>query len=128
MVTIKRRPYVPMRHPFCASESTHDVVNISDKRGSKRPKKPQNSLFPLGIAERSDLRGGSMSPRLFLLQNRASLSARLDCSSLIGFFANRPNFALFGSVGVLCRFILQIATQGFLGAYTGIFTAEEKKE
>ena len=65
-----------MRHHFCASESTHDVVNISDKRGSKRPKKPQNSQFPLGIAERSDLRGGSMSPRLFLLQNRASLSAR----------------------------------------------------
>ena len=65
-----------MRHHFCASESTHDVVNISDKRGSKRPKKPQNSLFSLGIAERSDLRGGSMSPRLFLLQNRASLSAR----------------------------------------------------
>ena len=83
MVTMLTVCYVPMRHPFCASESTHDVVNISDKRGSKRPKKPQNSLFPLGIAERSDLRGGSMSPRLFLLQNRASLSARFDCSSLI---------------------------------------------
>ena len=47
----------------------------------------------------------------------------IDC-----FFANCPNFALFGSVGVLSRFFLQIATQGFLGAYTGIFTAEEKKE
>ena len=128
MVTMLTVCYVPMRHPFCASESTHDVVNISDKRGSKRPKKPQNSLFSLGIAEQSDLRGGSMSPRLFLLQNRASLSARLDCSSLIRFFAIRPNFALFGSVGVLSRFFLQIATQGFLGAYTGIFTAEEKKE
>ena len=69
-----------------------------------------------------------MSPRLFLLQNRASLSARLDCSSLSRFFANRPNFALFGSVGVLGRFFPQIATQGFLGAYMGIFTAEEKKD
>ena len=94
MVTMLTVCYVSMRHPFCASESTYDVVNISDKIGSKRPKKPQNSLFPLGIAERSDLRGGSMSPRLFLLQNRASLSARLDCSSLIHFFANRPEFCV----------------------------------
>ena len=76
LVTMITVCYVTMRHPFCVSESTHDVVNISDKKGSKRPKKPQNSQFPLGIAERSDLRGGSMSPRLFLLQNRASLSAR----------------------------------------------------
>ena len=65
--------------------------------------------------------------RLFLLQNRASLSARLDCSSLIRFFANCPNFALFGSVGVLGRSCSQIATQGILVAYTGIFTAEKKK-
>ena len=113
---------------FAQASRLTTVVNISDKRGSKRPKKPPNSLFPLGIAERSDLRGGSMSPRLFLLQNRASLSARLDCSSLIRFFANHPKFALLGSVGVLGRFFLKIATQGFLGAYTGIFTAEEKKE
>ena len=128
MVTMLTVCYVPMRHPFCASESTHDVVNISDKRGSKRPKKPQNSLFPLGIAERSDLRGGSMSPRLFLLQNRASLPARFDCSYSVHSFANSPNFALFSSIGVLGRFFPKIATQGFLEAYTGIFTAEEKKE
>ena len=128
MVTMLTALLCPHATSFCASKSTYDVVEFSDKRGSKRPKKPQNSLFPLGIAERSDLRGGSMSPRLFLLQNRASLSARLDCSSLIRFFAIRPNFALFGSVGVLGRFLYQIATQGFLGAYTGIFTAEEKKE
>ena len=66
--------------------------------------------------------------RLFLLQNRASLSARLDCSSLIRFFANCPNFALFGSVGVLGCPRSRIATQGTLVAYTGIFTAEKKKE
>ena len=47
---------------------------------------------------------------------------------LASLFANPPKVALFGSVGVLSRFFLQIATQGFLGAYTGIFTAEEKKE
>ena len=66
--------------------------------------------------------------RLFLLQNRASLSARFDCSYSVHSFANSPKFALLGSVGVLGRLFLQIATQGFLGAYTGIFTAEEKKE
>ena len=110
------RKRVDSRRPFAQPMSPYDVVNISDKRGSKCPQKPQNSLFSLGIAERSDLRGGSMSPRLFLLQNRASLSARFDCSFLIRFFANRPNFALFGSVGVLGRFFPQIATQGFLGA------------
>ena len=32
--------------------------------------------------------------RLFLLQNRASLSARFDCSSLIHFFANRPEICV----------------------------------
>lgn len=56
---------------FCANKSTYDVVEFSDKRGSKCPKKPPNSPFLLGIAEQSDLRGGSMSPRLFLQQNRA---------------------------------------------------------
>lgn len=47
------------------------ALRISDKRGSKRPKTPENSPFMLGIAEHSDLRGGSMSPRLFLQQNTA---------------------------------------------------------
>ncbi len=37
--------------------------------GQKRLKKPENSPFLLGIAVHSDLRGGSMSPRLFLQQN-----------------------------------------------------------
>ena len=56
---------------FCATKSTYGVVDFSDKRGSKRPKKPQNRSFLLGVAVQSDLRGGSMSPRLFLQQNRA---------------------------------------------------------
>ena len=56
---------------FCASKSTYDVVKFSDKRGSKCPKKPPNSPFLLGIAEHSVLRGDSMSPCLFLQQNRA---------------------------------------------------------
>ena len=30
---------------FCATMSPHDVVNISNKRGLKCPKKPQNSPF-----------------------------------------------------------------------------------
>lgn len=58
---------------FCANKSTYDVVEFSDKRGSKSPKKPRNRPFLLGIAVHSDLRGGSMSPRLFLQQNRARL-------------------------------------------------------
>ncbi len=56
---------------FCATKSTYGVVDFSDKRGSKSPKKPQNRSFLLGVAVQSDLRGGSMSPRLFLQQNRA---------------------------------------------------------
>jgi hypothetical protein len=74
----------------------------------------------LGIAEHSDLRGGSMSPCLFLQQNTAQPE----------FYHLSPNcriFAFFGLVGVLGRFSSSIATQGFLGAYTAIFTAEKKK-
>ena len=56
---------------FCAIKSTYGVVDFSDKRGSKSPKKPQNCSFLLGVAVQSDLRGGSMSPRLFLQQNTA---------------------------------------------------------
>lgn len=54
------------------------ALRISDKRGSKRPKKPENSPFMLGIAEHSDLRGGSMSPRLFLQQNTAKPNSILS--------------------------------------------------
>ena len=39
-----------------------------------------------------------------------------------------PHFAFFGLVGVLGRFRSSVGTQGFLGAYTGIFTAEKKKD
>ena len=127
MVTMLTVCYVPMRHPFCASESTHDVVNISDKRGSKRPKKPQNSLFPLGIAERSDLRGGSMSPRLFLLQNRASLSARFDCSYSVHSFANSPNFALFSSIGVLVASFFKSPHKAFLGLTRGYLRQKKRR-
>ena len=61
----------PHTTSYCANKSTYDVVEFSDKRGSKCPKKPQNCPFWLGIAVQSDLRGGSMSPCLFLQQNRA---------------------------------------------------------
>jgi len=96
------------------------ALRISDKRGSKRPKKPENSPFMLGIAEHSDLRGGSMSPRLFLQQNTAKPE----------FYHLSPNCRILRSLAwlaVLGRFRVQIATQGFLGAYTGMFTAEKKK-
>ena len=127
MVTILTVCYVPMRHPFCASESTYDVVNISDKRGSKRPKKPQNSLFPLGIAERSDLRGGSMSPRLFLLQNRASLSARFDCSSLIHFFAKPRNLRYSARLAYLVASFFKSPHKAFLGLTRGYLRQKKRR-
>ena len=93
---------------------------IWTKEAQKSPKKPLNRSFLLGIAVHSDLRGGSMSPRLFLQQNTA-----------------KPEFYYFSSncrilrsmtwLAVLDRFRVQIATQGFLVAYTGMFTAEKKK-
>ena len=116
-----------MRYPFCASESTHDVVNISDKKGSKRPKKPQNSQFPLGIAERSDLRGGSMSPRLFLLQNRASLSARLDCSSLIHFFAKPRNLRYSARLAYLVASFFKSPHRAFLGLTRGYLRQKKRR-
>ena len=44
------------------------LENRSEFR-QKRLKMPENSPFLLGIAVHSNLRGGSMSPRLFLQQN-----------------------------------------------------------
>ena len=103
------------------------VVNISDKRGSKRPKKPQNSLFSLGIAERSDLRGGSMSPRLFLLQNRASLSARFDCSSLIHFFAKPRNLRYSARLAYLVASFIKSPHRAFLGLTWGYLLQKKRR-
>ena len=105
---------------FCATKSTYGVVDFSDKRGSKSPKKPQNRSFLLGVAVQSDLRGGSMSPRLFLQQNRAGFI-------FLNLLPFSPIFALSRGIGVLGHSRSLIATQGFLGAYTGISTAERKK-
>ena len=105
---------------FCATKSTYGVVDFSDKRGSKCPKKPENSPFLLGIAVHSDLRGGSMSPRLFLQQNTVQPD----------FYHLSSNCRILRSMtwlAVLGRFRVQIAAQGFLVAYTGMFTAEKKK-
>ena len=90
----------------------------------KAPKQP----ILLGIAEHSKCVSASNGAIAYSCY-KIGRACQLDlCSSLLHFFANRPKFALLGSVGVLGRFSLQIATQGFLGAYMGIFTAEEKKE
>ena len=109
-----------MRHHFCASESTHDVVNISDKRGSKRPKKPQNSLFALGIAERSDLCGGSMSPRLFLQQNTAKPK----------FYPLSSNCRILRSsawLAYLVAFVLQSAHRAFFGLTRGYLRQKRRR-
>ena len=114
----------------CATESTYDVFlrNKVDLRcrgffGQKRlktPKKPPNRSFLLGVSVQSDLRGGSMSPRLFLQQNRAGFI-------FLNLLPFSPIFALSRGIGVLGHSRSLIATQGFLGAYTGISTAERKK-
>ena len=69
-----------------------------------------------------------MAPSLIPATKSGELVSPICVRICFTFFANCPNFALFGLVGVLGRSCSQIATQGFLGAYTGIFTAEKKKE
>lgn len=96
------------------------ALRISDKRGSKRPKKPQNRLFLLGVAVQSDLRGGSMSPRLFLQQNTAK--PRILSSLSIAVFLRS-----WAWLAYLIGFRSQAGTQGFLAAHTGLFTAERKR-
>ena len=61
-----------------------------------------------------------MSPRLFLQQNRAGFI-------FLNLLPFSPIFALSRGIGVLGHSRSLIATQGFLGAYTRIFTAERKK-
>lgn len=90
---------------FCASKSTYDVVKFSDKRDSKRPKKPQNRPFLLGIAVHSGLRGGSMSPRLFLQQNTAKPE----------FYYLSPNCRILRSLAWLATWSLS-----FLNRHTGL--------
>ena len=112
---------------FCAIKSTYGVVDFSDKRGSKSPKKPQNCSFLLGIAEHSDLRGGSMSPRLFLLQNRASLSARFDCSSLIHFFAKPRNLRYSARLAYLVASSFKSPHKAFLGLTRGYLRQKKRR-
>ena len=92
------------------------------------PQKAPKPPVLLGIAEHSEC-VSAVNGAIAYSCYKIGRACQPDlCSYLLYFFANRPKFALFGSVGVLGRFFLQIATQGFLGAYMGIFTAEEKKE
>ena len=90
----------------------------------KAPKQP----ILLGIAEHSECVSDSNGAIAYSCYKIGRACQPDLCSYLLYFFANRPKFALFGSVGVLGCFFFPIATQGFLLAYTGIFTAEEKKE
>ena len=105
---------------FCATMSPYDVVEFSDKRGSKRPKKPENSPFMLGIAEHSDLRGGSMSPRLFLQQNTAKPE----------FYYLSPNCRILRSLAwlaYLVAFVLQSAHRAFLWLTRGYLRQKRRR-
>ena len=105
---------------FCANKSTYDVVKFSDKRGSKCPKKPPNSPFLLGIAEQSDLRGGSMSPRLFLQQNTAQPE----------FYHLSPNCRILRSsawLAYLVASVLQSAHRAFLGLTRGYLRQKKRR-
>jgi len=96
------------------------ALRISDKRGSKRPKKPENSPFMLGIAEHSDLRGGSMSPRLFLQQNTAKPE----------FYHLSPNCRILRSLAWLAysiAFVLQSAHRAFLGLTRGYLRQKRRR-
>ena len=105
---------------FCASKSTYDVVKFSDKRGSKRPKKPQNRPFLLGIAVHSGLRGGSMSPRLFLQQNMAKPE----------FYHLSPNCGVLRSLAwlaYLVAFVLKSAHRAFWGLTRGYLRQKRRR-
>ena len=105
---------------FCATKSTYGVVDFSDKRGSKRPKKPQNRSFLLGIAVQSDLRGGSMSPRLFLQQNTAQPE----------FYHLSPNCRILRSsawLAYLVASVLQSAHRAFLWLTRGYLRQKRRR-
>lgn len=105
---------------FCATMSPYDVVEFSDKRGSKSPKKPQNRSFLLGIAVQSELRGGSMSPRLFLQQNMAKLE----------FYHLSPNCRILRSLAWLAHlvaFVLKSAHKAFLWLPRGYLRQKRRR-
>ena len=88
--------------------------------GQKRLKTPENSPFMLGIAEHSDLRGGSMSPRLFLQQNTAKPE----------FYHLSPNCRILRSLAWLAysvAFVLQSAHRAFLGLTRGYLRQKRRR-
>ena len=88
--------------------------------GQKRLKTPENSPFMLGIAEHSDLRGGSMSPRLFLQQNTAKPE----------FYHLSPNCHILRSLAWLAysvAFVLQSAHRAFLGLTRGYLRQKRRR-
>ena len=101
--------------------------NFGQKR-LKMPEKAPKQPILLGIAEHSKCVSASNGAIAYSCYKIGRACQPDFCSYLLYFFANRPKFALFGSVGVLGRFSSSIGTQGVLVAYTGMFTAEEKKE
>ena len=101
--------------------------NFGQKR-LKMPEKAPKQPILLGIAEHSECVSASNGAIAYSCYKIGRACQPNLCSYLLYFFANRPKFALFGSVGVLGRFSSSIGTQGVLLAYTGMFTAEEKKE
>ena len=117
--------------------ATYDVFlrnNVASRRrkyfGQKRLKMPEKAPkqpILLGIAEHSKCVSASNGAIAYSCYKIGRACQPDLCSYLLYFFANRPKFALFGSVGVLGRFSSSIGTQGVLVAYTGMFTAENKK-
>ena len=105
---------------FCATMSPYDVVEISDKRGSKCPKKPPNSPFCSALPSIVSAWAPPMASSLIP-------ATKYGATRIISPLYKLPYFAFFGLVGVLGRFSSSIGTQGVLVAYTGMFTAEKKK-
>ena len=95
--------------------------NFGQKR-LKMPEKAPKQPILLGIAEHSECVSASNGAIAYSCNK-----IRQSSNSILSLF-KLPYFAFLGLVGVLGRFRSSIGTQGVLVAYTGIFTAEEKKE
>ena len=93
---------------------------IWTKEAQKSPKNPPNRSFLLGIAVHGGLRGGSMSPHLFLQQNTAQPE----------FYHLSPNCRILRSLAwlaYLVAFVLQSAHRAFLWLTRGYLRQKRRR-
>lgn len=99
--------------------SSYDIVRILAERGLKHPKKPQNRQFCSALpCNVNALVAATAHTLIPATKSGESYLSKPSLFSLI--------LALSKGIGVTGSPPSQIATQGILGAYMGIFTAERK--